>query len=172
MANPAMSVGGVPLYPMAGGLLSGTPVIRPAYGGAGLLNDGEDFADVRKNFAGGLLNGFQYNPRPMQGQAMFQPIAPSGMYTTDQSQASTVEENNPSRGMTFADAFGILAAQADPMMLNTDGRYAVSAADGFQTLLKSAGIKLDPSDTYDPTNEDFRKAARLISPQHYRDTAR
>lgn len=171
MVSPAMTVGGVPLYRMAGGLLSGTPVIRPEYGGGGLLSDGDDFEELRRNFAGGLLSGFQYNPNAGQGESMLQAIAPSGVYTTDAEQATTVEENK-SRGMTFADAFGILAAQADPMMLNTDGRYAVNASDGFEHLLKSAGIDLDPGASYDPSDENFKKAARLISPQYYRDTAR
>ena len=38
MNNPAMTVDGVPLYPMQGTMDSTLPIYRPQYGGGGLLN--------------------------------------------------------------------------------------------------------------------------------------
>ena len=77
MARSPITVNGNTLYPSPGGLLNDQLIYRPEYGGGGLLDNGADFQDVRTNFAGGILNGAQYNP----ATNTFQPIAPSGEFT-------------------------------------------------------------------------------------------
>lgn len=78
-------IGGFPVNPVQPGLLSDALIYRPEYGGTGLLNDGADFANVRSNFAGGMLDGFQINPVT----GMPQTISPSGVFQ------STGEGRNP-----------------------------------------------------------------------------
>ena len=77
MARSPINVNGNTLYPRPGGLLNDELIYRPEYGGGGLLDNGADFQNVRTNFAGGILNGAQYNP----ATNTFQSIAPSGEFT-------------------------------------------------------------------------------------------
>ena len=77
MARSPINVNGNTLYPSPGGLLNDQLIYRPEYGGGGLLDNGADFQNVRTNFAGGILNGAQYNP----ATNTFQSIAPSGEFT-------------------------------------------------------------------------------------------
>lgn len=105
--NPALTVGGTPLYPMGGLLDQSQPIYRPMYGGSGLLDDGNDFKNLRRDFAGGLLNGMQYDPNRTRG-TFFNPIAPSGIYTTDQDQATTVTEAEEVAPLTNRDALNLM----------------------------------------------------------------
>lgn len=148
--NPAMTIGGFPLYPMAGTADPSLPIYRPEYGGGGLLNDGRDFQDVRRNFAGGLLNGMQYDP----GSNRFNAIAPSGVYTTDQTQGTASSGDKP-RGLTFRDA--IEFTFSDPRR-NQQFWDVFGGADG--DTLSQVGLNLD--DEYDPTNDKWKQAVRMV----------
>jgi hypothetical protein len=92
MPNPALTVGGTPLYPQAGLLDSTRPVYRPEYGNSGLLSQPK-MDNLIRNFAGGLLNGYQVGSTPDANGRYFTPIAPSGVYTTNPGDATTVTDN-------------------------------------------------------------------------------
>ena len=49
------------LYPVSGGINPDLDIIRPEFGGYGLLSDGTspEAKDFMDNFAGGILRGFQ-----------------------------------------------------------------------------------------------------------------
>ena len=73
------TIGGFPVFPVDPGLIDAT-IFRPEYGGTGLLGDeGERFAPVRANFAGGMLEGFQIDPVTMMPRL----VKPSGLFTAD-----------------------------------------------------------------------------------------
>ena len=55
MPNPALTVGGTPLYPTGGLLDPSRPVYRPNDGSAGLLTQ-PNMDNLINNFAGGILN--------------------------------------------------------------------------------------------------------------------
>lgn len=166
--NPAMSIGGVPLYQMQGLIQGGVPVYRPEYGGAGLLGGAEEFDNgIRKHFAGGLLNGFQYDPRASQGERMLKPVAPSGMFTTDQSQGVSVESNSP-RGLTNRDMLmAMYGANPDRFVTGVFGAskdrwdYFDKMMRGEELTGRAADqwnaykVKLDGA--YDPSSEGFQK---------------
>ena len=149
--NPSMTIGGFPLYPMAGTVDPSLPIYRPEYGGGGLLNDGRDFEDVRQNFAGGLLNGMQYDPYSNR----FNAIAPSGVYTTDQTQGTASSGGDKPRGLTFRDAIGFTFS--DPRR-NRQFWDVFGGADG--DTLSQVGLNLD--DEYDPTNDKWKQAVRMV----------
>lgn len=73
------TIAGFPVFPVDPGLIDAT-IFRPEYGGTGLLGDeGERFAPVRANFAGGMLEGFQIDPVTMMPRL----VKPSGLFTAD-----------------------------------------------------------------------------------------
>ena len=158
----ALTVGGVPLYQKAGGILDGLDVIRPEYGGAGLLDDGARFANLRRNFAGGLLNGFQYNPNAALGETMLRPIAPSGVYTADPSQATVVTEADPGRRLTYRDALTLMYG---PLI----GRDVTEMSGGPQAqaqllnhVLDGGRSGVDLEAAYDPSAEPWKKLVNRL----------
>jgi hypothetical protein len=171
MNNPAMTVDGVPLYSMQGTMDSTLPIYRPEYGGGGLLNDGKDFSNLRSNFAGGLLNGFQYDPNSNR----FNAIAPSGVYTADPNQASNVTTSGDQpRALSFRDAFDL--------MYNKQGQNGVgmppalfealgsdNASGRFKDLF---GMEFDPDSEYDPSSDDYKKLKGMLDDPYYWDQSR
>ena len=73
----ALNIDGISLTPIQSGFNPDYSIIRPEYGGAGLLDDGNspEYRDLINNFAGGILNGYQV----IDNQVV--PINPSGIYT-------------------------------------------------------------------------------------------
>lgn len=71
-----LNVDGINLTPIQSGYDPDRTIIRPEYGGAGLLNDGSgaEYDNLINNFAGGLLNGYQV----INNQVV--PINPSGVF--------------------------------------------------------------------------------------------
>lgn len=118
MARSPINVGGNTLYPVGGGLLNDQLIYRPEYGGGSLLDDGKDFQDVRANFAGGLLNGAQYNPATNK----FEPIAPSGLFTgtPPEGGGGVVEEEGGDGAFTLADLMSFEAAMRQANFGNMD----------------------------------------------------
>jgi hypothetical protein len=102
--NQQINVGGNTLYPTQGLLNPNLPIIRPEYGQSGLLDPGE-MDNLVRDFAGGLLNGYQVNTSQADANGMFvNPIAPSGVYTTDPNQAAPSQPPQPQQqgsGLSF-----------------------------------------------------------------------
>lgn len=73
----ALNIDGISLTPIQSGFNPDYSIIRPEYGGAGLLDDGNspEYRDLISNFAGGILNGYQV----IDNQVV--PINPSGIYS-------------------------------------------------------------------------------------------
>jgi len=73
----ALNIDGISLTPIQSGFNPDYSIIRPEYGGAGLLDDGNspEYRDLINNFAGGILNGYQV----IDNQVV--PINPSGIYS-------------------------------------------------------------------------------------------
>ena len=73
----ALNIDGISLTPIQSGFNPDYSIIRPEYGGAGLLDDGNspEYRDLINNFAGGILNGYQV----IDNQVV--PINPSGVYS-------------------------------------------------------------------------------------------
>lgn len=171
MQNPALTAGGTPLYPMGGLLNPSLPVYRPVYGGGGLLDEGRDFQHLRNNFAGGLLNGFQYNPNRSAGGTYMSPIAPSGIYTTNPDEATTVTEGDEVSPLTNRDALTLMygtqlgqdytelsglpqqQAYYAQLILGDGSGIAPGNRDRYRDNLLG-GLDLDA--TYDPTAENWK----------------
>jgi uncharacterized membrane protein YgcG len=113
MPTPALTVGGTPLYPQAGLLDSTRPVYRPVYGNAGLLSQPK-MDNLISNFAGGLLNGYQVGSTPDANGRYFTPIAPSGVYTTNPGDATTVTDNRAPGGSQFTNREMIQMMYGEP----------------------------------------------------------
>ncbi len=172
LLDPALTVNGTGLYPMGGSLLSGVPVIRPERGDLEALfgtGDRLDLAqDAIDNIAGGIFRGVQYNPNAGRGEAMLQPIAPTGLFTTDPSQGVQVRENQrPNRGLTFRDALGLMYGPGRDMppalfealgSKNSKGRFG----DLF-------GMKFDVDASFDPSNKDWQKLSGMLDDPYYYD---
>ena len=140
MARSPINVGGNTLYPVQGGLLNDQLIYRPEYGGGSLLDDGKDFQDVRANFAGGLLNGAQYNPATNK----FEPIAPSGLFTgtPPEDGGGVVEEEGGDGAFTLADLMSFEAAMRQANFGNQDPETVFSSFEdkGKGTFdIKAAG---------------------------------
>ncbi|HAY46121.1 MAG TPA: hypothetical protein DCY55_07525 [Gammaproteobacteria bacterium] len=101
-------IGGFPVNPVQPGLLSDALIYRPEYGGTGLLNDGADFANVRSNFAGGMLDGFQIDP--VTGMPMT--VSPSGVFRPGQGEMQQPGggEEAPKGAFTIADLMDFQSA--------------------------------------------------------------
>jgi hypothetical protein len=171
MPSPALTVGGTPLYPQAGLLDTSRPVYRPEYGNAGLLSQPK-MDNLVRNFAGGLLNGYQVGSTPDANGRYFTPIAPSGVYTTNPGDATTVTDNrtpDDATGMTFKDAFSLAFA---PYM----ARDEMEASGGAQQMIQYAKLArdnptwvrqrfkgLDLDEAYDPSNEQFLSLMSIVS---------
>jgi hypothetical protein len=136
------NVGGTTLYPVAGNILNDQLIYRPEYGGAGLLDDGADFANVRANFAGGVLDGAQYNPVTNR----FEAITPSGEFTTELGSAAPItggtDEGAGDGAFTLADLMSFEAAMRQANFGNMDPETVFSSFEdkGKGTFdIKAAG---------------------------------
>ena len=136
MAN-SINIGGTTAFPRAGTVLNDFTIYRPEYGGAGLLNDGADFANVRSTFAGGLLEGAQYNPATNR----FEAVAPSGEYTTNAGMAAAVSESEG----------------------EGDGAFTLSELMGFEAALRGANFGGYPYESIFSAFEDKGKGTYDIS---------
>jgi len=175
LLDPALTVGGQPLYPMAGQMMPGVPVYRPERGDLdALFGSGQAQDDARtsiNNIAGGILNGYQVNPNAGQGQPMLQAIAPSGMFTGDPSQASQVQDNRrPERGLTYRDAFALQFNRNNPMPPALFEALGEKDSKGrFKDLF---GFSFDADAAFDPSSEDYQKLSGMLAQPSYYDNTR
>ena len=132
MAN-STTIGGRTVYPRAGNIINDFTIYRPEYGGAGLLDDGADFANVRSTFAGGLLEGAQYNPNTNR----FEAVMPSGEFTDNPLLAP------PITGSDGEDGGG--------------GAFTLSELMEFEAALRSANFGLFPNQSIFSQFEDKGK---------------
>jgi hypothetical protein len=170
MPTPDFTVNGTDLYRQAPYVDPSRPVYRPVTNRSGLLDDTKTNTLIQ-NFAGGLLNGYQYNPNAGPGQAQIAPTTPSGVYTADPDQAAPPAETGGMPQMTFGDAFGLAFApymNRDPMEAGGSEQamrwYSQLAANNPSYVANRFG-GLDLSQQYDPKNEQFQALMRDISQQ-------
>ena len=111
----ALNIDGISLTPIQSGFNPDYSIIRPEYGGAGLLDDGNspEYRDLINNFAGGILNGYQV----IDNQVV--PINPSGIYT------GSGDPNDPN--MSMEDEGG-------------DGAFTIMDLMDFQTAMGQANF--------------------------------
>jgi len=145
---------------MQGLLDPNRPVYRPAYGTSGLLDSG-DMDNLVRDFAGGLLNGYQVSNAPnAQGQYVT-PIAPSGVYTTNPDQAAPSTPEDQGSGLTLYDAL-TLKYGADPVG-RMKGGYGVTthlldpvhAGQRKKMYADAYGVDFDAA--YNPNDEKQAK---------------
>jgi len=116
----ALNIDGISLTPIQSGFNPDYSIIRPEYGGAGLLDDGNspEYRDLINNFAGGILNGYQV----IDNQVV--PINPSGIYS------GSGMGNDPN--MSMEEEGG-------------DGAFTISDLMDFQTAIGQANFgNMDP----------------------------
>lgn len=107
------STGGYTMTPMGPQINPNLPVYRPEIQ-KGLLSDTKA-QDLIKNFAGGLLGGYQVNATPNQNGLLYQPTNPSGVYTAEQTGAPDSDPRTAQQGanLTFGD---MMRMSGVPMM--------------------------------------------------------
>jgi len=160
------SVNGTPLYPVQGLLDPNRYVYRPEMGNSGLLDD-KQYGNLIQNFAGGLLNGYQESSTPNEQGQYFTPIAPSGVYTTDQSKGTTVTDEKPT-ALTNKDALTFMLGSkvgGDHTRGHDEQMYYANLLLGEVGLEKATqdayrknflnGVDLDAA--YDPTDPKWKK---------------
>jgi hypothetical protein len=160
MPNPALTVGGTPLYPTGGLLDPSRPVYRPNDGSAGLLTQPK-MDNLINNFAGGILNGYQVGATPDANGRYFTPIAPSGIYTANPNDPNIVTATppaTPGSAVTFRDmieakyGFGGPSSDADLFIAQS-----LSTKPGQATVW---GGTLD--DPYDPNSDIWKNFTGML----------
>lgn len=165
--NPAMTFGGTDLYQQAPYVDPNLPVYRPDRDSSGLLNDAE-MDNLTRSFAGGLLNGYQYDPTgnfggsdPANGGQYFRAIEPSGIYTADPEQGVSTETPTGPTGPSVFDAARLMYGSnpRGPRGGGGDGvggiLNATSADDIADNYREAFGV--DVGATYDPSDPKQRK---------------
>lgn len=144
--NQQINVGGNTLYPTQGLLNPNMPIIRPEYGQSGLLDTGE-MDNLVRDFAGGLLNGYQVNTSQADANGMYvNPIAPSGVYTTDPNQAAPSQPQQQGSGLSFSDALYL-----------TQGNWTDEALHFNDPKQLFDVYGLDPEAEFDPNNKEWQR---------------
>ena len=185
MARSPINVNGNTLYPSPGGLLNDQLIYRPEYGGGGLLDNGADFQNVRTNFAGGILNGAQYNP----ATNTFQPIAPSGEFTGTPPDGMTqpTGEAGGDGVFTLSDLMDFQQAldqgnfgETDPVSIfrsfedKGKGTYDIASNSGGGTNLTNLFYGTTANGEYVPMNQaEYKLGGRkgeVIDPQLVKNT--
>jgi len=163
MASPALTVGGTSLYQQSGLLDPSRPVYRPEMGSSGLLSAG-DWNNLVRDFAGGLLNGYQVGATPDANGRYITPIAPSGVFTADPGQGTTVTDNRSGTGdgITFRDA--LMFQYGEPNAYGNDQnvfRHNLLTNEAFRKNIEDTwGASLD--DPYDPSSEFWKNMLKHI----------
>lgn len=135
------STGGYTMTPMGPQINPNLPVYRPEMQ-KGLLSDTKA-QDLIKNFAGGLLGGYQVNATPNQNGLLYQPTNPSGVYTAEQTGAPdsdpnamqqgsglTIEDVLRMRGMGNAQFAAAGLPQINGSMMAGQGYFDAATMDG------------------------------------------
>lgn len=159
--NQQITVGGNTLYPTQGLLDPNRDVYRPVQGTSGLLSSGE-MDNLVRDFAGGLLNGYQVSSTPNDQGMYVTPIAPSGVYTTNPDQAApSTPEADQGGGLSLYDAIA-LKYGARPMGPMRGGIGSITnlldpaQAPGRKKLYADAfGVDFDAP--YNPNDEGQKK---------------
>lgn len=155
------STGGYTMTPMGPQIDPRLPVYRPEIQ-KGLLSDTKA-QDLIKNFAGGLLGGYQVNATPNKNGLLYQPTNPSGVYTAEQTGAPdsdpnamqggsgmTLEDVLRMRGMGNAQFTAAGLPQIGGDMMVGQGAYTVgmpgsSPMNATQAASTSLGTMYDPN---------------------------
>lgn len=155
--NQQINVGGNTLYPTQGLLNPNMPIIRPEYGQSGLLDTG-DMDNLVRDFAGGLLNGYQVNTSQADANGMYvNPIAPSGVYTTDPNQAASSQPQQQGSGLSFSDALHLMQGNGLGQTIQDRSNFT----DPKQ-LFDVYG--LDPEAEFDPNNKEWQRLSSYFTP--------
>ncbi len=130
MANGILNVDGLNLYPQASGFNPDLRIVRPEFGGYGLLDDGEsqDWQNFRDNFAGGILNGYQYDPF---GGHTISPINPSGVYSGIEQEGGGGPGGSSGGGNGFFNMQDLMGFEASMRGANFGEQDRISAFSGF-----------------------------------------
>lgn len=130
MANGILNVDGLNLYPQASGFRPDLRIVRPEFGGYGLLDDGEsqDWHNFRDNFAGGILNGYQYDPF---GGHTITPINPSGVYSGIEQEGGGGPGGSSGGGNGFFNMQDLMGFEASIRGANFGEMDRLSAFSGF-----------------------------------------
>ena len=130
MANGILNVDGLNLYPQASGFNPDLRIIRPEFGGYGLLDDGEsqDWRNFRDNFAGGILNGYQYDPF---GGHTITPINPSGVFSGIEQEGGGGPGVSSGGGNGFFNMQDLMGFEASIRGANFGEMDRLSAFSGF-----------------------------------------
>ena len=130
MANGILNVDGLNLYPQASGFRPDLRIVRPEFGGYGLLDDGEsqDWRNFRDNFAGGILNGYQYDPF---GGHTITPINPSGVYSGIEQEGGGGPGGSSGGGNGFFNMQDLMGFEASIRGANFGEMDRLSAFSGF-----------------------------------------
>ena len=130
MANGILNVDGLNLYPQASGFRPDLRIVRPEFGGYGLLDDGEsqDWKNFRDNFAGGILNGYQYDPF---GGHTISPINPSGVFSGIEQEGGGGPGGASGGGNGFFNMQDLMGFEASMRGANFGEMDRLSAFSGF-----------------------------------------
>jgi len=133
MANGILDVDGLNLFPRPSGLNPDLSIIRPEFGGYGLLDDGEsqDWKNFRDNFAGGILNGYQYDPF---GGHTISPINPSGDYSGIEQEGGGGPGGSSGGGNGFFTMQEMMGFEAAMRGANWGNQDRLSAFSGFKDM--------------------------------------
>ena len=139
MANGILNVDGLNLYPQASGFNPDLRIVRPEFGGYGLLDDGEsqDWRNFRDNFAGGILNGYQYDPF---GGHTISPINPSGVFSGIEQEGGGGPGGSSGGGNGFFNMQDLMGFEASMRGANFGEMDRLSAFSGF--IDKGNGLSL------------------------------
>ena len=165
--NRNVSVGGATLYPYLGnGIDPSRTVFRPQRGDSGLLTD-DQMGNLRRDFAGGLLNGYQVGATPDAQGRFFTPIAASDQYTVNPDDATPRVTEDPApagAGLTFRDALGFM--YGDMMGVDPTRGAGGQLAQFVQTLARAGPRETNKNwqttdfsldDEWDPDNEMWKQ---------------
>ncbi len=128
------------LWPAPGGINPDLSIIRPEFGGYGLLSDGTspEAVDFMDNFSGGILRGFQYNPA--DGHSIT-PIQPSGVFGADDPNADGADS-----GSTKADGSGFFKAKD---MAELEAAFRNANFGGYTPMSAFSAMKDMGGNTFD-----------------------
>lgn len=170
----AKTIGGFPVSPAQGMGLFDRLIYYPEFGGGeSLYDDPTGFDNIRKDFAGGILNGAQYDPVSNR----FYALNPSGTYTMDSMDrdAPTAEEPAGDGAFTLEQVLGFRdkglmqanRGNLDPLSIfdlfeNAGGNtYKIKSGSEYSGLLSG----LDAEGNRVPLNQAVDDAGNKLSEQ-------
>jgi hypothetical protein len=172
--NQQINVGGNTLYPVQGLLDPTRDVYRPAYGQSGLLDTGA-MDNLVRDFAGGLLNGYQVSSTPNDQGQFVTATNPSGVYTTDQSNAAPVQDDQGG-GLSLYDAVTLMYG-AKPISDTRGGQETTAmllnpAHAEQRKKMFSDSFGVDFNAAYNPNDDKQKKFMAALQADYTTDNTR